>query len=140
MRLAALLLSANLAGCVSAPVDAVSRGTMGVHALVDQKAAKHGIPSHIAHGVVRVESRYRCDARNGVHAGAMQVKPATARSVGVTGNLFTCEHGIEAGMRYLRLALDRGGVGCAGVSFYNRGIYARSICTGYGRKVLGGAS
>src|SRR5690349_9474432 len=104
MRLAVVMLSAALSGCATAPVVA-NNATAGVAALVDHKADKHRIPRHIAHGVVRVESRYNCRARNGVHKGIMQVKPATARSVGVTGDLFDCATGLEAGMRYLRLAL-----------------------------------
>ncbi|KRR21672.1 lytic transglycosylase domain-containing protein [Bradyrhizobium retamae] len=108
---------------------------------IDSAADSHGVPRHIAHGVVTVESRYNCHltGRAG-ERGIMQVKPATARSVGVTGNLYDCNIGIRAGMRYLRIAIEKGGSGCAGVSLYQRGVYARPGCTGYGRKVMAAAS
>ena len=84
---------------------------------IDSAADAHGIPRHIAHGVVTVESGYRCGLRNRSSgaSGVMQVLPATARSVGVTGSLFDCSNGMRAGMRYLRMAIDRAGSGCAGV-------------------------
>lgn len=130
--LAAALLAAVLAGhAVPAAAEP------NVPALVDQAAARYGIPRDLAHGVARVESGYRCALR-GRHGerGVMQVKPETARSVGISGNLFDCATGIEAGMRYLRIALDRGGGGCAGVSLYQRGVFARPRCTAYGRTVM----
>lgn len=105
--------------------------------LITAAARRHGVPVALAHGVARVESGYRCHARSHANArGAMQVLPATARSVGIHGNLYDCATGIEAGMRYLRLVIARGGAGCAGVSLYERGLYARPVCTGYGRKVM----
>lgn len=109
-----------------------------VHDLVTAAALRHGIDPALAHAVATVESRYRCSAvgRAG-ELGVMQVKPATARSVGVTGNLRDCATGIEAGMRYLKAALERHGTGCAGVSAYNMGIHrTSSVCNGYGRKVM----
>lgn len=106
--------------------------------LVDTMAKKHNVPRHIAHGVVKAESNYRCNARNPRSGalGVMQTLPATAREVGVHGNLTNCETGMEAGMRYLRKALDRGGSGCEGISLYERGLYAPLRCTSYGQKVL----
>ena len=78
----------------------------------------------------------RCNARNGRALGAMQVFKATARSVGVTGNLLDCATGIEAGVRYLRLALDRAGSLCGAASLFNKGLYARPSCSGYALKVM----
>lgn len=104
-------------------------------------AARHGVPYSLARAVLEVESGGRCSARNGSSFGVMQVKPATARSVGVHGNLYHCQTGMEAGVRYLALALRRGGAGCAGVSLYQRGIYARPVvCTAYGQKVMRAAA
>lgn len=113
-----------------------------LHSMINAAADEHDVPRHIAHGVIKVESGYRCGLRNRVSgaSGIMQVLPATARSVGVTGNLFDCSTGLRAGMRYLRLAISRGGSGCAGVSLYERGIYARLSCTAYGKKVMRAAS
>lgn len=114
----------------------------GLHAMVTAAAVRNGVPHRLMHGVIKVESGYRCNAynaRGGAH-GIGQVKPATARSVGVRGSLFNCSTGIEAAARYLRLAINRGGASCAGVSLYERGIYARPVCTGYGRKVMRAAA
>ena len=108
-----------------------------ISSLVRDAANRNGIPPHILHGVVMVESHYNCKAHNPSGAtGIGQVKPATARSVGITGSLYDCRNGIEAAARYLKLALNTGGGGCAGIGLYERGIYARPTCTGYGRKVL----
>lgn len=108
--------------------------------LVSSYAAANGVPSRIAHGVIRVESGYRCDARNrhSSAAGAGQLVRATARALGVR-NVFDCRENIAAAMRYLAQAIRKGGAGCAGVSLYNLGTNARPRCTAYGRKVLASA-
>ncbi|MGP9821102.1 lytic transglycosylase domain-containing protein [Salinarimonas sp. NSM] len=113
-------------------------GGGSVQAMVTAAALRHGIDPTLAHAMAMVESNYRCSAvgRAG-ELGVMQVKPATARSVGVTGNLRDCATGIEAGMRYLRASIDRHGAGCGGISAYNMGIHRQaSFCNGYGRKVM----
>jgi soluble lytic murein transglycosylase-like protein len=110
--------------------------------MINSAADQNRVPRHIAHGVIRIESGYNCRNRNR-HTGAsgiMQVLPTTARSMGISGSLFDCSTGLQAGMRYLRAALDRGGDGCAGISLYERGIFARPRCTAYGRKVMRAAS
>lgn len=122
----------------SAALSAAPASSGSVHALVTEAALRHGVDPALAHAVATVESRYRCSAvgRAG-ELGVMQVKPATARSVGVTGNLRDCATGIEAGMRYLKQALARHGDGCGGISAYNMGIHRKaSFCNGYGRKVM----
>ncbi|WP_316207299.1 transglycosylase SLT domain-containing protein [Bradyrhizobium sp. SZCCHNR3118] len=113
----------------------------GLDSLIDAAADEHGIPRSLAHAVVKVESNYNCRLR-GSHGerGVMQVKPATARSVGVTGDLFDCSTGLRAGMLYLSIAIRRGGGGCSGISLYQRGVYGRPTCTAYGRKVLRAAN
>ena len=113
------------------------QATGGLKAMVNQIARQNGVPVHIAHGVIMAESRYNCGAYNRSGAsGIMQVLPNTARSVGVHGSLRNCANGLQAGMKYLKLALNRGGYGCSGVSLYERGVYARPACTAYGRKVM----
>lgn len=107
-----------------------------VHAMVTEVAQAHGINPAIAHAIVKVESRYNCKAKNGPSTGIMQVNARTARGVGVTGNLMDCRTGLEAGMRYLKQAINAYGATCAGLSAYNTGIYKTGRCTGYGRKVL----
>lgn len=108
-----------------------------VSSLVTSAARRHGVPVHLAHGVVRTESQYNCRARSSHGAlGVMQVMPRTARSLGVYGNLLNCETSIDVGMRYLKEALEKSDNLCVGLSFYNTGLYAKPRCTSYGRKVL----
>lgn len=109
-----------------------------IHRYVDDAARKHNVPRKIAHAVVTVESNYNCFARNKRSGalGAMQVLPTTARSVGISGNLTDCQTGIDAGMRYLKQALEKGGTTCEGVSLYERGIFANPVCSAYGQKVM----
>lgn len=146
IRVASLSVSGATMNDASAPAEAapVSRLTRraapasGIHALVTAAAIRNGVPPALLHGVIRKESNYRCNAYNGrgqVH-GVGQLKTATARSVGVHGSLYDCNNGVEAAARYLKLAISRGGAGCAGVSLYERGIYARPTCSAYGRSVM----
>lgn len=109
----------------------------GIHRMVTDAAQRHGVPVAVAHAIVRVESNYNCSARSHMNArGIMQVLPATARGEGVGGNLYNCATGLEAGMRYLRKIVVAHGTSCAALSLYERGIYARPVCTGYGRKAV----
>jgi soluble lytic murein transglycosylase-like protein len=109
-----------------------------VQKLVTQVAKEHGVDPALAHAVVQVESRYDCNAKNpkSTATGAMQVLRGTAREVGVTGNLRDCRTGLEAGMRYLKQAVTMHGEGCRAATAYNQGLYTRSRCNGYGRKVV----
>ncbi len=112
-------------------------GSPALHAMVTAAAERHRVPVAIAHSIVRVESGYNCNARSKSGAiGVMQTLTATARGVGVSGPLTDCATSLEAGMRYLRQALDAHGVGCAGLSAYERGIRGSGVCTAYGRKVM----
>lgn len=108
----------------------------GVDEMLDRAAQKHGIPADIVHAVAMVESTKRCGARNGGSRGIMQVQRGAAKEVGVAWPFRTCEDEIEAGVRYLKLALDRGGYNCKGITLYNTGLYARPHCSEYGRKVM----
>lgn len=111
-----------------------------MRALVDRAAASAGVPAAIAHAVIRQESNYRSDLRGAAGEwGIGQIKCQTARGVGfrgACGQLANPETNLRYAMAYLRLALDRGGNGCAGVSLYQRGVYARASCSGYGRQVM----
>lgn len=108
----------------------------GVDEMLDQAARKHSIPADIVHAVAEVESTHTCGARNGGSRGIMQVQRGAAKEVGVSWPFRSCEDEIEAGVRYLKLALDKGGYNCKGISLYNTGIMARPTCTEYGRKVM----
>lgn len=112
-------------------------GDSGIHRMVTDAAQRHGVPVAVAHAIVRVESNYNCGARSHMNArGIMQVLPATARGEGVGGNLYNCATGLEAGMRYLRKIVVAHGTSCAALSLYERGIYARPVCTVYGRRAV----
>ncbi|MFT4098445.1 MAG: lytic transglycosylase domain-containing protein [Rhodoblastus sp.] len=105
--------------------------------LLAASAARNGVPYRVARAIMKIESGGRCHATSHSGArGAMQVLPATARSVGVHGNLHDCATGIEAGMRYLRLVISTHGLSCGALSTYERGVYARPRCTAYGRKAF----
>lgn len=138
------LLAAALFVCVASPAMAWSdlKGA-GIYSLVSQEAARAGVPSHIAHAVIKLESGYRPHLRGRAGEwGLGQIKCQTARSVGFSGAcaaLADPATNLRYSMRYLKLALNRGGSGCAGVSLYQTGIYGRVRCSGYGRKVMASA-
>lgn len=109
-----------------------------VYAMVAQRAAALGVPPRIAVAIARHESGGHCQMHGRAgERGAMQVLPQTARQVGVTGNLENCAIGVEAGLRYLRLAMAQHGAAgwCAVASAYNAGTWRGSHCTSYGRAV-----
>lgn len=107
----------------------------GIDEMLDKAAMRHGVPAEIVHAVAMVESTKRCGVRNGGSVGIMQVQRGAAKEVGVAWPFRSCEDEIEAGVRYLKKALDKGGRGCSGITLYNTGIYARPHCSEYGRKV-----
>lgn len=108
----------------------------GVDEMLDQAARRNGVPKDIVHAVAMVESTKRCGAINGASRGIMQVQRGAAKQVGVAWPFRSCEDEIEAGVRYLKLALDKGGYNCKGITLYNTGIYARPHCSAYGQKVM----
>jgi soluble lytic murein transglycosylase-like protein len=104
---------------------------------IAEAAHLHGVPPALARGVAIVESGLRCGVSNGGAHGIMQVKPATARGVGVTGNLRDCATGIRAGVRVLKQALSLShGDWCVAATLFNAGFGARRHCSHYGRKVI----
>jgi soluble lytic murein transglycosylase-like protein len=126
--------------CAASPAVAHNRVDMSVGAvrqLVDHYAAQNGVPRRLAHGVIRKESGYDCRAKNprSTASGAGQLVRATALALGVT-DVFDCRQNVSAAMRYLALAIRRGGAGCQGVSLYQAGVGARPRCTAYGRAVM----
>lgn len=129
-----------VAGC-GQTIDANGNGVdPAIHRMVGSAAWRAGVPVNVAHAVVAQESGYRTAMRGRAGEwGIGQIKCQTARSVGFAGpcsQLHDPEVNLTYSMAYLRLALDKGGEGCSGVSLYNTGIYARPRCTGYGRAVV----
>jgi soluble lytic murein transglycosylase-like protein len=110
----------------------------GLRGLVTRIAIEEGVPPALGHGVVRIESGYRCNAYNRSGAsGIMQILPRTAAGVGIRGNLRSCATGLRAGMRYLRQAYVRAhGNMCVAASFYNTGLGGGGRCSAYGRRVI----
>lgn len=108
----------------------------GVDEMLDQAARRNDVPRDIVHAVAMVESTKRCGVRNAGSVGIMQVQRGAAKQVGVAWPFRSCEDEIEAGVRYLKLALDKGGYNCKGITLYNTGIYAKPHCSAYGQKVM----
>lgn len=106
----------------------------GIHQLVTEVAATHHLRPSLVHAVVKTESGYKCGASSHGSKGIMQVKPATAASMGVHGNLFECRTGLEAGARYLKRSIVLHGDNCVAYSAFNSGLGAKR-CTGYGRRI-----
>lgn len=94
--------------------------------IVSRYSATYGVPSSLAHAVIRVESNYRVDAlgRAG-EIGLMQIKPSTARMLGYSGSakgLYDPETNIKYGLMYLGMAHKLGGrTTCGTILRYNAG-------------------
>jgi soluble lytic murein transglycosylase-like protein len=100
-------------------------------------AIRNHVPPPLLHGILMVESGYNCRAHNGPWLGVGQISRQTARSVGILGNLFDCENGMEAAARYARLALDRAGGDWSGAAtLYNRGVNAAPRRSAYSARVM----
>lgn len=103
---------------------------------LDLAADKHQVPRPLVHAVAQVESGKKCGAKNGKYRGIMQVSPGAAREVGYRHPFKNCDDEIDAGVKYLALAISKGGPTCHGVSLYNSGLNKKPHCSRYGRKVM----
>lgn len=75
-----------------------------VKALIAKHAGLQGVPVWLADAVVRIESRYNPNARNGVHMGLTQINHRTARSLGFSGApsaLLEPDTNLRYGLKYL---------------------------------------
>lgn len=107
-------------------------GQAPYNAIVAKYAAAYGVPTSLAHAVIRIESNYRPNARGSAgEIGLMQIKPATARMMGYTGSakgLFNPETNIKFGMKYLSMAHQLGGgATCSTILKYNAGHAAKRM-------------
>jgi Transglycosylase SLT domain len=102
-------LSLTLPGLVACAVFAMaqpaSAQTRPYDAMIASQASANGVPEALVHRVIVRESRYRADliGRGGT-IGLMQIKLATARSLGYTGTaegLRDPETNLTYGVRYL---------------------------------------
>lgn len=76
-----------------------------IDGLITKYAGIYGIPESLLHRVVKRESRYNPKAYNRGHYGLMQIKYATAKSMGFEGpaeGLFDAETNIKYAGKYLR--------------------------------------
>lgn len=112
-----------------------------IRSLVARAAQRHGVPVALALGVAHVESGFR-PRWNGIAAGVMQIRPATARSVGCSGkvrDLMRPAYGVECGMRYLAQVWHHAGSRYRTAALYTQGIGARRVSRAgarYARMVL----
>jgi Transglycosylase SLT domain len=88
--------------------------------IITRLAEAHGVDARLIHAVISVESAYRPRARSRKGArGLMQLMPATARQYGV-GNAYKEAANLDAGVRHLKMLLDRFDVREA-IAAYNAG-------------------
>jgi soluble lytic murein transglycosylase-like protein len=84
---------------------AAARGGRSYDAMIANHAAANGVPAELVHRVVVRESRYRASAMGrGGASGLMQIKLATARSMGYSGSaagLLDPDTNLTYGVRYL---------------------------------------
>ncbi|SDY36474.1 Transglycosylase SLT domain-containing protein [Jannaschia faecimaris] len=103
-----------LSACVSTPepqtttqpaVALFPGETPEVRSLVNKWADYYEVPRSLVHRVIQRESDYRARARNGPYWGMMQILPATARNMGMSGEprqLLEADTGLKYSIRYLR--------------------------------------
>ena len=118
-------------GRASARGIAPERGA-SMQALVARYAEANGVPAHVAHGVVMVESRYNARATGpGGYIGLMQIGYRTAKGMGYSGSragLYDPHTNLKYGMRYLGEAYRQaGGNLCGAVSKYQGGHGVRGV-------------
>jgi len=89
--------------------------------LIDEAAAKHGLPAAFLHSVAQAESAYQIHALSPKGAiGVMQLMPATAASLGVDPH--DPAQNIDAGARHLAdLLVQYNGSSAKALAAYNAG-------------------
>lgn len=107
------------------PVRAADRATLD--AMIERTAVELQIPASLIHRVVKRESNYRPEARNGPYYGLMQILPQTARQMGYRGSpsgLLDAQTNLRYAGRYLKGAwIVSGGKPDLAVRYYSRGYY-----------------
>ncbi|WP_313609886.1 lytic transglycosylase domain-containing protein [Rhizobium sp.] len=90
---------------VTAPLKSAPAGREKLSGLISKYAVMYNVPEDLVHRVVQRESMYNPGAYNGGHFGLMQIKHATARSMGFDGpasGLFDAETNLKYAVKYLR--------------------------------------
>ena len=89
--------------------------------VVRDKARAHGVDSRLVQALIQVESNFKPGAVSNKGAqGLMQIMPATGKDLGMR-KPFDMEDNIEAGVRYLKMQLDRFGSNALALAAYNAG-------------------
>jgi Transglycosylase SLT domain len=103
-------------------------------ALVAKHAAANGVPEHLVHRVIRIESRGNAAVVHRGNYGLMQIRLGTARGVGYSGDakgLLDPDTNLTYAVRYLAGAYRAAGCDAdRTVKYYQRGYYgaARREC------------
>jgi len=121
------LLSAVLLAVTAVPAIAQEPARDNIDALIEQHAKANKVPAAFVHRVVKRESNYNPNARGGSALGLMQIKHATARGMGYSGEasgLYDPATNLKYGIAYLAGAYRaaQGDVERA-YHYYNRGYY-----------------
>lgn len=102
-------------------------GPAHVNGLISRYAAQYDVPESLVHRLVKKESGYNANARNGPYYGLMQISHATARSMGYRGDpsgLLDPDTNLRYAVKYLRGAWIVGGYNeDAAMRHYQRGYY-----------------
>jgi soluble lytic murein transglycosylase-like protein len=110
----------------ASPKPGRSHDKATIVARVKAHARKAGVPVSTALAVVKQESGLRAHVTGSAgEIGLMQIKCQTARGIGFKGSckaLYDADTNLRYGMKYLRMALNRGSVG-----YYNAGIHAKRL-------------
>lgn len=120
-----LFLAAVIAVAPAAAFAQTARDN--IDALIEQQAKANGVPASFVHAVVKRESNYNPNAKGGSALGLMQIKHATAKALGYTGDaagLYDPETNLRYGVAYLAGAYRtaQGNLHQA-YQYYNRGYY-----------------
>ena len=96
-------------------------------ALVAKHAAANGVPEHLVHRVIRIESRGNAAVVHRGNYGLMQIRLGTARGVGYSGDakgLLDPDTNLTYAVRYLAGAYRAAGCDAdRTVKYYQRGYY-----------------
>lgn len=122
-----LFLAALLAAAVPATALAQEAARDNIDALIAEQARVNKVPEAFVHRVVKRESNYNAHAKGGSALGLMQIKHATARGLGYTGDaagLYDPATNLKYGIAYLAGAYRaaKGDLEQA-YRYYNRGYY-----------------
>ena len=98
-----------------------------VRAAITGYSAMYGVPESLVHRIVKRESKYNPRARHGGNWGLMQIKYATARTMGYRGSakgLLDVDANLKYGVKYLAGAyLVAGGNEKKTLRYYVGGYY-----------------